>query len=522
MTKIVNEILVVGGGTAGWLSAAILAKRLNSLVDGAVKVSLVESPDIPIMGVVEGTWPTIRTTLQSLGIDEGEFMRECDATFKQGSAFVDWSQAPVEEKQDIYYHPFSATFLSSYEFNLAPYWQLGDAGENIPYDFAVATQSRLCHMGLAPKKITTPAYAAVQNYAYHFNAEKFANFLAKICVKNLGITHYVANVSNVNLDADGYIKSIDTDNEKVGCLESDFFIDCSGAKALLISGVYSVPWKSVNKTIFNDTALAMQVPYEENDTPIATHTIATAQEAGWVWDIGLHNSRDIGYVYSSGYSTDEKAEQLLRQYAGSKADAMEARKIRLDTGYREKFWKKNCVAIGMSAAFVEPLEASAIYLIEAAVNMIADQFPRSREMMSNVEEKFNNTFRLRWEKTVDFIKLHYCISKRRDSQYWIDNCETETVSESLQDRLIHWKYHPPTKFDFDYAYEPFALDSYLFVLYGMKFDTDIAHNSSAFFHHEDAQRKFAEIDKATQILAKELPAQRELVEKVYQYGFQSL
>jgi tryptophan 7-halogenase len=522
MGALVNNVLVVGGGTAGWLTAAILAKQLNSHQPGAVQVTLVESPNIPILGVGEGTWPTMRATLQNLGVNESEFMRECDATFKQGSEFVNWIDTPSEKKSNSYFHPLSAVFHSANNFNLAPYWLLAADSERIPYDLAVATQSRICQMGLAPKKITTPEYVAIQNYSYHLNANKFAAFMAKFAVSKLGVKHLLANVSDVKLDGHGMVTSVVTDSAEQPEIHADFFIDCSGTRALIIEGALGVKWHDINDVLFNDTALAMQVPYENSTAPIATHTIATAQECGWTWDIGLHNRRGVGYVYSSRHTTDARAEEVLREYVGPQNKGLEARKIPLRLGYREKFWHKNCVAVGMSAAFIEPLEASAIFLIEAAANMIADQFPRDAQAMAYVEEKYNKTFRLRWDKSVDFVKLHYCISKRRDTQYWVDSCALESIPESLQKKLNHWRSHVPSKYDFDYAYEPFVLDSYLFVLYGMQFPTSLTHNESTFQDANEARNKFMEIDNVTNILTKELPSQRELVEKVYKYGFQRI
>lgn len=519
MAKVINNVLVVGGGTAGWLSASILAKQLNSISPDAVQVTLVESPNIPIIGVGEGTWPTIRTTLENLGIDEGEFMRECDATFKQGSQFVNWAETPKADSSESYYHPLSAVFHSSYDFNLAPYWLLGGANDK-PYDQAVATQAYVCDHGLGPKKITTPAFDAIQNYSYHLNANKFATFLAKHSTEKLGVKQIKANVNKVNLDDEGFIRSVETDT--AGELTADFFIDCSGSKAILADGALDIPWLKIDNVLFNDTAIAMQVPYESADTPIATHTIATAHEAGWTWDIGLHNRRGVGYVYSSKYTSDKRAEEVLRDYAGPMSEGIEVRKIPLNLGYREKFWHKNCVAIGMSAAFIEPLEASAIFLVEAAANMLADQFPRTLDAMQYVEEKYNTTFRLRWDKSVDFVKLHYCITKRKDTPYWVDNCTADSIPEALKKRLAHWKTHPPTKYDFDYAYEPFVLDSYLFVLYGMKYDADISVNSSSFPRTAEAMKKFKSVDNVNEMLTRELPKHRELVEKVYKYGFPKL
>ncbi|WP_394172503.1 tryptophan halogenase family protein [Thalassotalea litorea] len=519
MEKLNQSILVVGGGTAGWLSAAILAKKLNAVNTDAVKITLVESPNIPILGVGEGTWPTIRTTLETLGIDEGEFMRECDATFKQGSEFVDWVRTPAEGEHSSYFHPLSAVFHSSYDFNLAPYWLLGE-NPGLAYDESVASQTHVCKAGLAPKLITTKAYDAIQNYSYHLNANKFAKFLSDFCQRNLGVQHVLANVEKVNVDLKGMITSVETDTE--GEIVADFFLDCTGTKGLLIGETLGVEWKKIDDVLFNDTALAMQVPYEEPDSPIATHTISTAQEAGWIWDIGLHHRRGIGYVYSSKYSTDERAEQILRQYAGKMGADQEIRKIPLNLGYRQKFWHKNCVAIGMSAAFIEPLEASAIFLVEAAANMLAEQFPRQRAVMPYVEEKFNDTFRLRWDKSVDFVKLHYCISKRCDTRYWSDNRRKESIPESLQKRLAHWKYHPPGKYDFDYAYEPFVLDSYLFVLYGMEFDVELSPNQSAFAESALARMHFKRVSQTAEKLLDALPKHRELIEKIYRYGVQKI
>ena len=519
MTDTVNHILVVGGGTAGWLTAAKLAKELDSKTSGAIQVTLIESPDVPTIGVGEGTWPSMRTTLQNLGIDETEFLRHCNASFKQGSKFVNWRKSPVDGVSNFYYNHFTSIHNPDI-FNLAPYWKLGCAG-NIPYAEAVSFQGTLGEKGLAPKKITNRQYEGVQNYAYHLDAMKFADLLKEFCVNKLGVKHLFGNVTTVNQDESGYITSIDTD--RCGQLEAGFFVDCSGSYALLIEKTLGIALQDISDKLFVDHAIAIQVPYEDElNDPIATHTISTAQTAGWIWDIGLTNRRGTGHVYSSRYIDHDAAEQTLRNYLGPKAKDLSARRIKMQIGRREKFWEKNCVAIGMSAAFIEPLEASAIFLVEASGNMLADQFPRTREAMAIVEQKFNKSFSFRWEKSVDFIKMHYFLSRRDDGEFWLDNRKLQTVPHNLLERLEHWKMHPLSRYDFDNLFEPFPLESYQYILYGLEFDLDIANNRSSYPMTEMAKMLFSKVQNAAKLAPQELPSHRELLNKIRHHSFQSV
>jgi flavin-dependent dehydrogenase len=515
-----NHILIIGGGTAGWLSAAILAKNLNSKQESGVKVTLVESPDIPILGVGEGTWPNLRATLHKIGISETDFIRECDATFKQGAEFINWSKTPEPNQSHSYYHPLSTVNHSSYDFNLAPYWLQQDKKTRLPYDRAVASQARICDEGLAPKQIVMAEYSAAQEYAYHLNANKLADFLKRHCIEKLGVNFVSANVTNIALDDADFITHVDTDHVTEKQISADFFIDCSGTKGLIIKETYNIAWHSISDVIFNDTALAVQVPYADENQAIKTHTLATAQEAGWIWDIGLQNRRGVGHVFSSKYISDKKAEQQLIDYLGDDySEELTIRKIKLNHGYHDKFWHKNSVAIGMSAGFVEPLEASAIFLFDAAANMVAAQFPRDKKHMQYAEEKFNQQLTMRMQRTVEFIKLHYCISQRRDSQYWIDNCDPISIPDNLKQRLAFWQSQTPTKYDFENAWEPFNLDSYLYVLYGMGFETDVINMASKHTEIAKAEHLFNNIDKASELLIEKLPKQRELIDKVIKYGF---
>jgi flavin-dependent dehydrogenase len=516
--KHIKQVIVVGGGTAGWLTAANLAKKFNSVNADSIQVTLIESPDIPTIGVGEGTWPTMRKTLAKLGISETTFLTKCNASFKQATKFVNWRESAKGGINNHYYHLFTS-INDPLEFNLAPYWKLGTIGENKSYADTVSMQATICELGLAPKLITNREFEGIQNYAYHLDAGLFTDLLREHATGTLGVRHISANVTDVNLDVAGYIASIDTDT--AGVIAGGFFVDCTGFKSLLIGKALGIPFKSVSDTLLSDHALTIQVPYESEQTNIASCTISTAHEAGWTWDIGLSNRRGTGYVYSSAHTSHDRAEQVLRDYIGPQAEQLDARLIKMNVGYREKFWHKNCFAIGLSAAFVEPLEASAIFLIEASANMLTELFPHDRQAMLAVEKKVNKSFKFRWDKTIDFIKMHYFLSKRTEP-FWQDNKELSTVPDSLIESLEGWQHQLVTGYDFDNVYEPFPLDSYQYVLYGMGFEQELAFNKNSYSMSKMAKQQYEKVQALTQQIQEELPENRALLNKISQYGFQKI
>ena len=512
----INQVLIVGGGTAGWLTAAKLAKHLNCQGTNSVQVTLVESPDIPTIGVGEGTWPTMRKTLAELGIAEADFINHCNASLKQGTKFVNWKEAPQQGISHHYYHLFSSVSDAA-EFNLAPYWQLGD--KSCSYAQAISAQYQLCELGLAPKNMLNKPFEGMQNYAYHLDAGKFAGLLKQFAIAKLGVKFVSANVTAVHLDPQGYIASVDIDHGD--SLHADLFVDCSGFRSLLLGDALKVPFKNIQDVLLTDHAVAIQVPYDDPQQNIASCTTSTAQEAGWIWDIGLSNRRGTGYVYCAKYVDHATAEQILRDYIGPAAEGLAARLIPMNCGYREQFWSKNCVAIGLSAAFVEPLEASAIFLIEASANMLCELFPRQRSLLPYVEQKFNQSFNFRWNKTIDFIKMHYFLSQRTEP-FWLANKALVTVPESLLTVLAQWQYHPVSKYDFSHVFEPFPQESYQYVLHGMGFDQQLSYNASSFNQQTQADQYFEKTQKMSQYLVDKLPTNRALLNNVEQYPFQSV
>ncbi|MFD2166644.1 tryptophan halogenase family protein [Thalassotalea euphylliae] len=512
MSKEIKHIVVVGGGTAGWLSAGIIAAHYNTNGENAISVTLIESPDVPTIGVGEGTWPSMRGTLKKLGISEAEFITQCDASFKQASKFYGWT----EGGNDAYYHPFTMP-TGYFDANLAEHW-LSHQG-SVPFADAISSQSVLCAQGLAPKQISTPEYAFIQNYGYHLDAGKFAALLTNHCKEKLGVKHILDNVVQVQVDEHNDITSLAT--EKSGNIEGDLFIDCSGFHALLIDKHYQVAFESQKHVLFNDSALAAHVPYETNSAPIASHTVSTAQTSGWIWDIGLQSRRGVGHVYASNFISDDQAEQQLRQYIAdtSKIDSdISIRKLTINPGYRQKFWQNNCVAIGLSAGFIEPLEASAIALIELSATFVAEQLPANRQIMDVTAKRFNQKFTHRWQRIIEFLKLHYVLSKRNDSDYWIANRQPETIPEHLKELLDVWQFQTPYQFDTHQTDELFPAASFQYVLYGMGYPTKLPNREKRTSSRQFAQQLFNENIQRTKQMMQVLPTNRELINKIKQYG----
>lgn len=459
MQGAIQRVVIVGGGTAGWLAACFLAARQPSLA-----ITLVEAPDIPTIGVGEGTWPTMRETLATIGIAEPDFLRECDAAFKQGSRFDGWVSGAAG---DSYLHPFTLPPSGDLRDLLAA-WQQAEPAR--PFAAAMTPQGAICAADLAPRQRAMPDYAGAQNYAYHLDAGKFAALLARHATGMLGVTHISAEVVGVRPAANGDIAAVLL--HAGGELAGDLFIDCTGQAALLIGGHCQVEWVDRSDVSFNDRALAAQVPVLSG-SPVASQTVGTAHEAGWLWDIALPTRRGIGCVYGSRFLSDDRAEAILRDYIranvpGADPAAIRPRRLAFRTGHRARFWQGNCLAIGLSAGFIEPLEASAIVLIELSLRRLTEAFPADREGMDLLARRFNDLFVQRWDRIVEFLKLHYVLS-RRTEPYWLAQRDPATIPERLAESLAIWRHHPPSARDFPDFEEIFPAASQQYVLYGMGF-----------------------------------------------------
>jgi tryptophan halogenase len=498
----IKHVVIAGGGSAGWLTAGVIAADHCAASGSGLQVTVIESPEVGPIGVGEGTWPTMRDTLRRIGVSESAFLRECDASFKQGSRFNGWRDGA---DGDYYFHPFVVPHGYT-ETNLVAGW-LQRHG-SVPFADLVSFQPHLCVQNKAPKQAATPEYAAVANYAYHLDAGKFGMFLRKHCTERLGVRLLLDHVVGIEAHPNGDIAALQTRSQ--GRLAGDLFVDCTGLQSLLLGRHYQTQLVSQKHVLFNDSALALQVPYPDDNSPIASQTISTAQSSGWIWDIGLPTRRGIGHVYSSAHISDDQAEAELRSYVG-RANGGTPRKLTFEPGYRQHFWHRNCVAIGLSAGFIEPLEASALALVELSAAMLSDQMPATREAMDIVARRFNDSFTYRWQRVIDFLKLHYVLSRRKGSAFWRDNLAPASVPDRLRELLLLWRHQPPSRYDLHRIEEVFPSASYQYVLYGMGFRPEPPGTTRRADDCDRADAFFRETAALTGRMLAALPSNRELI-----------
>ena len=489
----IERVVILGGGTAGWLAAATLAARLPRLA-----ITLAQAPDIATTGVGEGTWPTIRETLRAIGISEAEFLAECGASFKQGSRFDGWVTG---SEGDSYLHPFTPPPPTELRALLAA-WR-----EDVPaagFADTMTPQAAVCARELAPRQRTMPDYAGALNYAYHLDAGAFARLLERHATERLGVRHIAGEVVRVEPGPNGDIAALRLRDGAI--VAGDLFLDCSGSAALLIGGYCGSEWIDRSGASPNDRALAVQVPVPPGSA-IASVTAATAHAAGWLWDIGLPGRRGIGCVYASRFLSDERAEEILRGYVGAKVpgadmSALQPRRLRFTAGHRTCFWHGNVLALGQAAGFIEPLEASAIVMVELSLRALVENFPASRAAMAIHARRFDTLFRYRWDRIVDFLKLHYALS-RREEPYWVAQRDPATFSPALADQLALWAGQPPSAWDLPQVDEVFSAASQAYVLYGMGWPVPDGLKATP-----EAHACIAQAQARARSLAASLPANR--------------
>ncbi len=512
----VNKILIVGGGSSGWMSAAYLLKALH----GKAEITLVESARIGTIGVGESTIPTIRPVLfDFLEIPESEWMPACNATFKQGIKFVNWQHSPEKNGENCFYHVFG----ESKEHNNVPlthYW-IKKKLEGFQGDFSSTCypSPALMEQGLSPKYLDDRVAVP---YAYHFDANLVGDFLRDWATAR-GVKHVVDDVVDVKQNESGDIESVETAGGR--SLAADLFIDCSGFAGVLIEKTLKEPFVSFSDCLLCDAAIALPVP--SNSKKLNPFTTATALDNGWVWDTPLYDRVGTGYVYSSRFTSAEEAEQELRRFLGPRSDGIEARHLRMRVGRRRRSWVKNCVSIGLSSSFTEPLEATGLYFIYAALFHLVRYFP-TKQVHPVLRDKFNERIAFMVDDVRDFIVMHYCTTSREDSEFWRANRHSLAIPPSLQEILDEFRAGVPVKMPysgeshynkliFDASFDRFWTNSnYLAILTGMGLLPEAPLPVLDFRPDNDTEvdRIVEEIASATNSLKNELPSHFEYIDRL--------
>ena len=416
----VNKLVIVGGGTAGWITAAAFARLLG----GRLQIELVESEAIGTVGVGEATIPQIIRLNAILGLDEHAFLRATSGTFKLGIEFVDWGR-----KGSRYLHTFGDTGMNLGNVAFHHYWRRSAGDTPDPkglWDYSLhqmaADQARFGKLD----RVGNTAMTGLA-YAYHFDASRYALFLREYA-EGRGVVRTEGIVESVQRDGEsGDIIAITLTGGKQ--VAGDFFIDCTGFRALLLGETLGVGYQDWSKWLPCNRALA--VPSERLPT-LAPYTRATAKDAGWQWRIPLQHRTGNGHVYSSGFTSDDKAAETL--LAGLDTEALgDPRPIRFTTGRREAFWAHNCAAIGLSSGFLEPLESTSLHLIQSHVSRLIQLFPGGGDAAVEREE-YNRRCAAEFAQIRDFLILHYHRTDREDSEFW-RYCKHMDVPESLTHKM---------------------------------------------------------------------------------------
>jgi len=417
MKNAIKKVVIVGGGTAGWMSAALLKKVIGSSID----VELVESDAIGTVGVGEATIPPIRLMNNVLGINEAEFLRETKATIKLGIEFENW-----RVKGERYFHSFGVAGKSMAFCQFHHFWKraqmLGDTTSLWEYDlnYLCAREGKFAQINSKDPILELP-------YAYHFDAALYAKFLAKFCEK-MGVKRTEGLVSKVSLDSEsGFVESLTLQDGRL--ISGDLFIDCSGFKGLLIQEKLGTGYDDWSHWLPCDKAIAVPSERFEKTLP---YTRSIAHSAGWQWRIPLQHRNGNGLVYSSAYYTEEQATDLLLSNLETKALG-EPKVILFKTGRRRKQWNRNVIAVGLSSGFLEPLESTSIHLIQSAIVRLIHLFPHQGIKPADIAE-YNGQSKLEFEQIRDFLILHYHVNQRSDSQFWRDMANMD-IPDSLQHKI---------------------------------------------------------------------------------------
>lgn len=419
------RVVILGGGTAGWMTASYLQKAF----EGAVQITLLEAATIPRIGVGEATIPNLqRVFFDRLGIPEKEWMREVNASFKMAVKFVNWH--PREAGPDRHFYHAFGLIPNIDNIPLSHYWvhRQRTTGNTEAVDYACYREPPMMDAKLSP------CYRDGQQatwYAWHFDANLVAAFLKKKAV-GWGVTHVVDEFDHADLDERGFVKALNTKSGKK--LEGDLFVDCSGFRGLLINKTMNEPFIDMSDHLLCNSAVASQVPHDDEKHGIEPYTSSIGMSSGWTWKIPMLGRFGSGYVYSSHFQTEQSAADEFCKLWGLDPAKQELNRVKFRVGRNRNAWVKNVVGIGLASCFVEPLESSGIYFIYAGIYQLAKHFP-DRNFDPVLATHFNREIEFMFDDTRDFIQAHYLSAPRNDTKFWAANKHDLKLSSNILAKL---------------------------------------------------------------------------------------
>lgn len=496
MVEQIKQIQIVGGGTTGWMAAAALVHILQGT---GVSVSLIESKEIGTVGVGEATIPPITMFNEMLGIDENEFVRETQATFKLGIEFKDWKRLGHS-----YIHPFGDFGI---DFDVVPFYQywvrqfLSGHGSDL-FDYSLMVQACKKSKFMRPLKDRPQSALSGINYAYQFDAGLYGAYLRRYAEAR-GVKRVEGKVIEVLQNKEtGFVESLKTDDGRI--LEADFFLDCSGFRGLLIEDALKTGYEDWSEWLPANRAVA--VGCEKHGDPIP-YTKATAREAGWQWRIPLQHRTGNGHVYCSDFISDERAADILLESLDG-APITDPKFLRFTTGRRRKFWNKNVLALGLAAGFMEPLESTSIHLVQTSLARLFTHFPDKSFNQVDIDA-FNARTALEYERVRDFLVLHYTTTERTDTEFW-KHCQTIRKPEHLVRKIQQFEsagriYEAPL--------DLFSTASWLAVMYGQgiipKSYNPVANKVS----NEKLVEVIKQVQGAVDAAAEHMPTHQEFIDE---------
>ena len=427
--QLLQDIVIVGGGTAGWMAAAALSTVLRD----RYRIRLVESDEIGIVGVGEATIPMIQRFNRVLGIDENEFLRETQGSFKLGIEFVNWGRVG-----DRYMHGFGRVGQDLWTVPFDQYWhRLRALGRAAPLEaYSITRMASLANKFMPARPDIENSPLADINYAYHFDASLYARYLRRLAEQR-GVVRIEGKVTHATRRGEGanpgHIDAVVLESGQR--VEGELFIDCSGFRGLLIEQELKTGYEDWTHWLPCDRALAVPC---ESVSPLTPYTRSTAHRAGWQWRIPLQHRTGNGHVYCSRFVSDDEAAATLLAHLDGKPLA-DPRLIRFTTGMRRKIWNENVVAVGLASGFLEPLESTSIHLIQSAIQQLIDFFPDRGFDAADIDE-FNRNSRFHYERIRDFIILHYHVNQRDDAPFW-RACADMSIPAALQEKIDLFKSH---------------------------------------------------------------------------------